>query len=347
MKALVLHGPLDLRWEERPLPEPQMGEALVRITAVGICGSDLHYYRHGRIGRFVVEKPLILGHECAGEVVEVAGPAAGNIKPGRRVALEPGIPCWSCPECRTGQYNLCRSVRFFATPPIDGVFCEYVAHPVNLLYPLPDQVGEEEGALLEPLSVAVQACRKAAVPPGGSALVSGAGPIGLVTMLVLIASGASRVFVTEPYSFRRRLAAKLGGYPLDPFSTEGDILDVINDLTKGRGVDAAIECAGNAAALAACLRATKPGGRVVVVGLGESIPQVPMQEVIDKELGVFGVFRYANTYEQALELVCSGRVDVKPLVTHRFPFADAIAAMQQAATGGEERMKTLILMPKY
>src|SRR2546428_10131197 len=178
MTAAVLYAPHDLRIEQRPVPSPSRGEVLVRILSVGVCGSDVHYYEHGRIGDFVVESPLVLGHEPSGVVV-AAGPGADRHEPGQRVSIEPGIPDFTCEYCRAGRYNLCPRMRFFGTPPIDGALCEYVGVHDELAYPVPDSLSDDAAALVEPLSVGVWACRKARVGPGSRVLVVVAGPIGL------------------------------------------------------------------------------------------------------------------------------------------------------------------------
>src|SRR5512141_2535439 len=182
MQTAVLHRAHDLRLEERPIPRPGPDEVLVAIRAVGVCGSDVHYWHEGRIGDFVVQAPLVLGHECAGVVVE-SGAEVTSLAPGDRVALEPGVPCRRCPACKSGRYNLCPDVIFMATPPVDGAFAQYVVHPADFAYRLPDHASLEEGALLEPLSVGIHAARRAGVGLGDTVLVGGAGPIGLTALL--------------------------------------------------------------------------------------------------------------------------------------------------------------------
>ncbi|WP_327158884.1 alcohol dehydrogenase catalytic domain-containing protein [Streptomyces tubercidicus] len=214
MRAAVLHGPGQLSLAERPVPEPGPGEVLVRVEAVGTCGSDVHYYRHGRIGDFVVREPLVLGHEAAGTVV-ACGPGADPRRMGRRVSIEPGTPCGSCGECRPGRYNLCPDMRFLATPPVDGAFCEYLAVHQDFAHEVPDCLTIEDAALLEPLSVAVWACRKARVAPGDRVLITGAGPIGLVTAQTARAFGAREVMVTDVLPHRLAMARAAGAAALD------------------------------------------------------------------------------------------------------------------------------------
>src|SRR3954449_12177060 len=209
MQVSVLRKAGDIGVEEREVPTPGRGEVLVEIGSVGVCGSDVHYYEHGRIGRFVVDAPLVLGHEAGGVVVEV-GPEVSTLQPGQRVSIEPGVPCRRCRQCLSGRYNLCPDVRFFATPPYDGAFCQYVAMPAAFVYPVPDTVSDDAAGLLEPLSVGVWACRRAQVGPGSTVLVTGAGPIGLIAAQTARAFGADRVAVTDVSAHRLELAEQLG-----------------------------------------------------------------------------------------------------------------------------------------
>ena len=334
MKAAVLHGPLDLRLESRPVPTPAPDEVLVAIRAVGVCGSDVHYWRSGRIGDFVVRSPLVLGHECAGVVVE-AGSAVRSLKPGDRVALEPGVPCRRCAWCKSGRYNLCPDVVFMATPPVDGAFAEYVAHPADFAYVLPEGVSLEEGALLEPLSVGLHAVRRSGLGPGGSVLVAGAGPIGLTALLAARAAGAAAVLVSDVVPNRLEMARKLGASAaLDVRSV--DLAAEVARLTDGLGVDVAIECSGAPAAQTAALASLKRGGVVVLVGMGTETMALPVADLQSRELDVRAVFRYANTYPAAVGLVASGQIDLEPLVTHHFTLDEVCQAMETAhsRTGG-------------
>ena len=209
MRASVLNGIGDLTVEERPVPTPGSGEVLVRIGSVGVCGSDIHYYDHGRIGPYVVERPLVLGHEAGGEVVRL-GPDVTRLEQGQRVSIEPGVPCRSCAQCLGGRYNLCPDVRFFATPPYDGAFCEYVVMPESFVHPVPDSVSDDAAGLIEPLSVGIWACRRGQVAPGSHVLITGAGPIGLVCLQAALAYGAADVVVSDVNAHRLALATKLG-----------------------------------------------------------------------------------------------------------------------------------------
>ena len=317
-RAAVLYAPGDLRVEERPVPEPGPREVLVEIAAVGVCGSDVHYYEHGRIGSFVVREPLVLGHESAGRVAALGSEVTRHAV-GDRVALEPGVPCGRCRECRAGRYNLCRDVRFFATPPIDGAFANYVTIHEDFAFALPDSVSDEAGALMEPLSVGIWACRKASVSPGDRVLVTGAGPIGLLAQQCALAFGATAVTVTDMSEARLELARRTGATAT---------LRAGEELPE---VDALIECSGHPAALAAGVAALRPAGTAVVVGMGpEEDATVPLSLIQSREIWLTGTFRYANTYPTAIALAAEGRVDLEAIITGRYELADAEAALRSA-----------------
>ncbi len=318
MKAAVLHAAGEIRIEERERPEPGPREVLVEITAVGVCGSDVHYYEHGRIGPFVVEAPLVLGHESAGRVVEL-GEGASRHAVGDRVTLEPGVPCGRCRECRAGRYNLCADVVFFATPPIDGAFAEFVTIHEDFAFALPDSLSDEEGALMEPLSVGVWACRKAGVSAGDRVLVTGAGPIGQLAMQCALAFGATEVIVSDVNERRLALAERTGATRV---VRPGEPLD---DLAA----DALIECSGHPDALTAGIKALRPAGVAVLVGMGPGEEgTLPLSVIQTREIWVTGTFRYANTYPTAIALAASGRVDLKAIISGHFGLDDAEAALR-------------------
>jgi L-iditol 2-dehydrogenase len=318
VKAAVLHAAGEIRIEERERPQPGPREVLVEITAVGVCGSDVHYYEHGRIGPFVVEAPLVLGHESAGRVVEL-GEGASKHAVGDRVTLEPGVPCGRCRECRAGRYNLCPDVVFFATPPIDGAFAEFVTIHEDFAFALPDSLSDEEGALMEPLSVGVWACQKAGVSAGDRVLVTGAGPIGQLAMQCALAFGATDVIVSDVNERRLALAERTGATRVVRAGEPLEDLDA----------DALIECSGHPAALAAGIAAVRPAGTAVVVGMGpEEDATVPLSLIQNREIWLTGTFRYANTYPTAIALVASGRVDPEAIITGRYGLGDAEAALR-------------------
>ncbi len=320
-RAAVLHAAGDLRVADRPVPEVGPHEVLVEIVAVGVCGSDVHYYEHGRIGSFVVEQPMVLGHEPAGIVAQV-GAEVTRHRVGDRVTLEPGVPDMVCDECRAGRYNLCPQVRFFATPPIDGAFARFVAIHEAFAYTLPEELTLEQGALMEPLSVGVWACRKGGVGPGSRVLVSGAGPIGNLAAQVARAAGAAEVVVTDVNEYRLEVASRVGATR---------VLDVRATPLAESGVqaDVLLECSGVPSALVDGIRALAPAGTAVVVGMGpEEDATIPLSLIQNRELWLTGTFRYANTYPAALALAAQGRVDLDVIMTGRYGLDEAEAALR-------------------
>jgi L-iditol 2-dehydrogenase len=318
-RAAIMYSTHDIRLEERPIPEPGPKEVLVEIRAVGVCGSDVHYYEEGRIGSFVVDEPLILGHESMGTVVAL-GDEATRHEVGERVTLEPGVPDMTCRECRAGRYNLCPNVRFFATPPIDGAFANYVAIHQDFAYSLPDNLSDNAGALMEPLSVGIWACRKAGVRAGDHVLVTGAGPIGLLAMQVALAEGATEVTITDVALERLQLAERTGATR---------VVNVSEEPLAEAGVDALIECSGNEAALGDGIRCLRPAGIGVVVGMGPGEEStIPLALIQNKEIWLTGTFRYANTYPAAIELAATGKVDLDAIVTSYYGLDDTEEALQ-------------------
>ncbi|RKY04443.1 NAD(P)-dependent alcohol dehydrogenase [Candidatus Poribacteria bacterium] len=342
MKAAVLHKVRDIRIEE--LPKPQIvndDDVLVRVKAVGVCGSDIHFYMHGRIGDFVVEKPLILGHESAG-IVEEVGKGVKDLKPGDKVALEPGIPCRRCEFCKSGRYNLCPHVRFFAAPPVNGVFAEYVVHPADFCFKLPENASLEEGAMVEPLSVGLHGAILGGVRPGDWVAVLGSGPIGLMALQASLAMGASRVICVDLYDFRLKLAKELGASETIN-AKETDPVEAIADLTGGRGVDVVFEAAGVPKTSQQAIEIARPGGTIVHIGLGEQ-EAVPMNivKMIFKELRLQGIHRYANIYPRAIKLIASGRVKVKPMITARLPLERVEEALRMPVERPDSTIKVIV-----
>ncbi|TQJ03128.1 L-iditol 2-dehydrogenase [Amycolatopsis cihanbeyliensis] len=329
MRVAVLRGVHDVMLEQRPVPEPGPGEVLVQVLAVGTCGSDVHYYEHGRIGDFVVRQPLVLGHEPSGVVV-ARGPDTTGHDIGQRVALEPGVPCARCAQCGLGRYNLCPGMRFFGTPPIDGAFCEYVTLRAEFAHAVPDRLTDEAAGLLEPLSVGVWACRKARVQPGSRVLITGAGPIGLVAVQAARAFGASEIVVTDVNARRLRVAAELGA--------TGTIDVAAYSLADaGYEPDVLLECSGAPAATAEAIRLVGRAGRVVLVGMGGDELTLPLAHLQRYEIELTGTFRYANTWPAAIALASGGDVDLDRLVTHRF----GLAEVEQALTIGNRDSSVL------
>lgn len=341
MKAAVMLGIGKMGFEERPVPVPKDDEALVKVEYVGVCGSDLHYYENGAIGRYVVEPPFVLGHECGGTVVKV-GRNVQNVKPGDRVALEPGKTCGHCDFCKEGLYNLCPEVEFFATPPIDGVFQEYVAHRADLCFKLPDNVSTMEGALIEPLAVGFHAAIQGDAHFGQTALVTGAGCIGLVSMLALKARGVTDIYVADVLSSRLHKAKELGATEVIDSGKE-DLVARLNELTGGRGTDIIVETSGCEAVARQAIGAARRGSTVVWVGFSASGNMtLPMSEVLDKELTFRTVFRYRNIYPLAIRAVEEGKVDLKGIVTNIFEFDDIQRAMDMSVSDKENIVKSVI-----
>nr|CAH0111454.1 unnamed protein product [Daphnia galeata] len=340
--SAVLYSVNDLRLENRAVPQAQKNEVLLRMDKVGICGSDVHYWVNGRIGDFVVTKPMVLGHEAAGVVHEV-GEGVTHLKPGDRVAIEPGVPCRSCDYCKGGRYNLCLDIVFCATPPYDGNLARYYTHAADFCYKLPDHMTMEEGALLEPLSVAVHACRRAGVTIGQKILICGAGPIGLVCLLTAKAMGASSVIITDISESRLEVAKTLGAdHTLLVGQEDAETLSKQVAGKLGQPSDVTIECSGAESSIRLAIFGTKSGGVVVLVGLGPAEIKVPIVNAAVREVDIRGIFRYANCYPTALQLVASGRVNVKPLITHRFSLEETVKAFETARTGAGGAIKVMI-----
>lgn len=308
MQVSVLTGPSEIRLEERPVPTPAPDEVLVRITAVGVCGSDAHYYREGRIGDHIVNGPLVLGHEAAGVIVAV-GSTVADTRIGQRVSIEPQRPDPTSAQSREGRYNLCPAMEFFATPPIDGALAEYVLIQSVFAHSVPDEITDEAAALFEPLSVGIASAQKARISAGSSVLIAGAGPVGLVTAQVARAFGATEVIVSDIDASRRANAASFGAT---------QVLDPAVDDVRALEVDSFIDASGAARAVVDGIHSVRPAGTVVLVGMGGSDYAVPISVIQNRELVLTGVFRYANTWPIARALVLAGLVDLDSMVTARF-----------------------------
>jgi len=310
MRTSVLTGQKALAIEDRPIPGVRSDEVLVRVAAVGVCGSDVHYFRHGRIGDFVVDGPLVLGHELSGTIVAVGETIAAD-RVGQRVAVEPQKPCHRCRECEAGRYNLCPNMEFYATPPIDGAFTGYVAIQAEFAHPIPDSISDEAAALLEPLSVAITTMRKAHIVPGSTVLIAGAGPIGIICAQTARAFGAAEIIVSDLVPERRERALAYGATRvIDPMET-----DV---ATAGLDVNAFIDASGSPRAVFSGIKAVRPAGYAVLVGLGNPEMTLPIEHIQNLEINVTGIFRYTDTWPAGIHLVASGQVDLDSLVTGRF-----------------------------
>jgi len=313
-----------------PVPILDADQVLVRVAAVGVCGSDVHYYEHGRIGPYVVESPLILGHELSGRI-EAVGDAIDPRRVGDRVAVEPQRPCRVCIQCKSGRYNLCPDMKFFATPPVDGAFAELIAIQSDFAHTIPDSVSFEAAALMEPLSVGIWACQRAQVRTGSRVLIAGAGPIGVIACQTARAFGASEIIVSDVDAARRQFALAHGATR---------VLDPREESVDGLEVDAFIDASGVPQAVQSGILAVRPAGCVILVGLGNDDLELPVSYIQNREIWLSGVFRYANTWPLAIDLVASGRVNLDVLVTGKFPLAEAEAALKAGKQPGQ--MKAIV-----
>lgn len=341
MKVAVMNGIGKMGFEERDIPQPRADEVLVKLEYVGICGSDLHYYETGAIGDYVVEPPFVLGHEPGGVVVEV-GANVQHLKVGDRVALEPEKTCGHCEFCKQGKYNLCPDVVFFATPPVDGVFQEYVAHEADLCFKLPENVSTLEGALIEPLAVGFHAAIQGDAHLGQKAVVMGAGCIGLVSMMALKARGVSEVYVVDIMEKRLEKAMELGATGVINGAKE-DVLERVQRLTDEKGMDLVIETAGTEITTRQAIHMAKKGSNIVLVGYSKSGEMtLPMSLVLDKELTLKTVFRYRHIYPMAIDAVATGKVNLKGIVTDIFTLDEVQKAMDYSVHNKADIVKAVI-----
>ncbi len=322
MKTVQLSGAGVLRVQEKPVPEPGPSEALVRVSTVGICGSDLHWFEEGGIGDAKLTAPLVLGHEFSGVIESSKGR-------GMRVAVDPAIPCGVCELCLQGNPNLCESVRFAGHGKQDGALQEFIAWPEHCLFQLPDSLSDADGAMLEPLGVALHSLNLAGLRPGMSVGVYGCGPIGLLIVQLCRLSGATEIYATDPLE-HRRIAAESYGVTA-AYLANGEESDRISMATHRRGVDVAFEVAGSNAAIDTAMATTRPGGKVILVGIpSEDRTIFTASTARRKGLTIKMVRRMKHTYPTAIRLVESGRIDVRSLVTDCFSFGEAEQAFQTA-----------------
>ena len=341
MRVAIMEGIGKMGFTQRPIPTPKEDEVLVKLEYVGICGSDMHYYETGAIGDFVVEPPFVLGHEPGGTVVEV-GSKVTHLKVGDRVALEPGKTCGHCRYCREGKYNLCPEVVFFATPPVDGVFQEYVAHEADLCFKLPDNVSTLEGALIEPLAVGFHAAIQGDAHLGQKAVVMGAGCIGLVSLMALKARGVQEVYVVDVMDKRLDKALELGATAVINGKKE-DVVARLNQLTGGMGTDLAIDTAGSEFTVRQAIMAAAKGSTIVLVGYSRTGEMnMPTDFILNKELTLKSVFRYRHIYPIAIEAVASGKVNLKGIVSNIFPLSDIQNAMDESIRNKADIVKSVI-----
>ncbi|KAI1431757.1 GroES-like protein [Xylaria sp. CBS 124048] len=347
--SFILNKPLDVSFADRPVPTLKDDhDVLVAVNYTGICGSDVHYWQHGAIGHYVVKDPMVLGHESAGTVIQ-AGSKVTTLKAGDRVALEPGYPCRRCGPCLSGHYNLCPEMRFAATPPYDGTLTGFWTAPADFCYKLPDNVSLREGALIEPLAVAVHIVRQASVSPGQTVVVMGAGPVGLLCAAVSRAFGASKVVSVDIVESKLQFAASFSSthtYVSQRVSAEENAANIkkIAGLEAEGGADVVIDASGAEPSIQACLHTVRTGGTYVQGGMGRDNITFPIMAFCLKEVTAKGSFRYASgDYKLAIELVRSGKVDVKKLISEVVSFKEAESAFDKVKQG--QVIKVLIAGP--
>tara|TARA_B100000927_G_scaffold68857_1_gene54501 strand:+ start:641 stop:1672 length:1032 start_codon:yes stop_codon:yes gene_type:complete len=341
MKALVLEKKLQLSLRDIDLPkEVHPNDVKIKMHTVGICGSDVHYYTHGKIGPFVVKEPMVLGHEGSGTVIEI-GSNVSNLKVGDRVCIEPGVPDVYSKEYMKGLYNLDPKLTFWATPPDHGCLTPEVVFPSNFVFKLPENVSYAEGAMIEPLAVGLQAAEKAKIIPGETALVMGCGPIGLVIALTALAGGCSKVFIADIVSEKLKMCNNFENLiPID--LNKDDPSNVIKKNTNNWGANIIFEASGATKAYETIFDSICPAGRVVIVG--NPMNPIPMDfaTLLTKEIEIKTVFRYAHQYERAINLLSSNKIDVKPMITDTVAFDDSIKAFERAAKNLPEDVKIQI-----
>ena len=342
-KGAFMRGTDHMIIKDIPVPKVGAKEVLVSLEYVGICGSDVHYFHNGNCGAYKVDlsQDYMLGHECAGTIVE-AGNEVSNLKVGDRVALEPGITCGECEQCKSGHYNLCPDVVFLATPPVQGCNEECIVFPENMCFKLPDNVNTRAGALVEPLSVGFYAAEQGEVKTGDTVVILGAGCIGLVTLLACKAHGAGTIIVSDLVEARLDKALELGATSVINSGKE-DVLEKIKELTGGRGADVVLETAGSPVTIAQTPFVVRRGGTIALVGLAsqEEI-NYNFAHIMDKEATIKSVFRYKNIYPKAIAAIASGAIDIESIVTHEFNLDHIQEAYEEAVKNKTDLVKAVV-----
>ncbi|KAI4612729.1 uncharacterized protein J4E87_010129 [Alternaria ethzedia] len=367
IRASVLHGAKDLRIENRTLFPPSPTELQISVRSTGLCGSDLHYYRHYRNGDIIVREPMSLGHESAGVVVDVGSEVSG-FKVGDKVALEVGQPCENCERCKEGRYNICKGMKFRSSakafPHAQGTLQDRINHPAAWCHKLPEDMSLDLGALLEPLSVAIQASKRAQLAPGSTVLVFGAGAVGLLVAAMAKISGAGTVVIADIDAGRVQFAVdnkfahhsytvpmKRGSTIEEQLDTAKEVAAEVGKLFKESGgeigeVDAVFECTGVPSCVQASIYATRPGGKVLLIGMGTPIQTLPISAAALREVDILGVFRYANTYPTGIEVVSKTGDDYPAfakLVTHTYKgLESAVEAFEMAGKTKDDSGKLVI-----
>jgi len=341
-KAAFLTDIRKIEMGEIDIPDPEATEIQIKLEYVGICGSDVHFYEHGRIGTKQVTYPFILGHECSGKVTKI-GKSARGFAIGDPVALEPGVPCGRCEYCKDGKYNICPDVKFMAAPPTNGAFVEYINHPAHMTFGLPSNVSLLEGALVEPLAVGMHAARQGEVIPGKTVIILGAGCIGLTTLLACKSMGASNIVVTDLYDKRLAKAKELGAkYTVNV--SNGDAIASLQALVNGEGYDLVFETAGTNITAAQTGYLVRRGGTIVIVGNIPGDTSFNFRNLTINEATLKTVFRYRNIYPTAIDEIAAGRIDVKSIVSDEYGFESTHEAFERALCDKETAVKVVVKM---
>lgn len=341
MRVAVMDGKREISLRDMDIPVPKDNEVLIKVDTVGVCGSDLHYYSQGKIGDMVVETPFILGHECAGVIVDI-GKNVQNLFIGDKVAVEPGVPCGKCEFCLQGKYNLCSNLVFMATPPDDGCLKDYIVYPYEWVFKISDNMSFAEGALIEPLAVGMHAVAQAKADIGKSALIFGAGCIGLVTLLTLKSKGITNIYMVDMIDSRLEKAKELGATETINVK-DVDVISTINELTDNKGIDMVFEMTGSPQAISQTVKIVKKGGTIVCVGLGsETNISFDFGALIWKEVTLKTVFRYRNLYPAAIEAVSKGIIPVKEIISHIYNLEDISEALEYHVKCKNDIIKMII-----
>jgi L-iditol 2-dehydrogenase len=342
MKAVYLTG--IGRFDVRQEPDPKIihdTDVLVRIKAVGVCGSDIHYFTTGRIGSQVIEYPFIVGHE-AGGIVEQVGKRVTRVRPGQRIAIDPAVSCGQCDQCKAGRENTCRTLRFMGAPKqMDGALREYVVIHENCCYPIGDALTFDQAAISEPLAITVYSVERSHLPPNGTAAILGCGPIGASLFHVLRTKNVGDVYVTdkveERLAYAKTLKPRWTGNP--------DRVDVVKEVSRLEPLlmDVVYECSGDPAAIRQGVDLLKPGGSLVIVGITETDEvSFPIHELRRKEITILNIRRQVHCTQKALDLLSHHKISLDAMVTHRFPMEETGTAFELVANKGEGVMKAMI-----
>lgn len=341
MRVAVMDGKREVSLKSTDIPVPKDNEVLIKVDTVGVCGSDLHYYSQGKIGDMIVKTPFILGHECAGVIVDI-GKKVQNLSIGDKVAVEPGVPCGKCEFCLQGKYNLCSDLVFMATPPDNGCLMDYIVYPSQWVFKIPDNMSFAEGALIEPLAVGMHAVAQAQADIGKSALIFGAGCIGLVTLLTLKSRGITNIYIVDMIDSRLDKAKELGATETINVKNK-NVTTIINKLTDGKGVDMVFEMTGSPQAISQTVKTVKKGGTIICVGLGsEKDVSFDLGGLIWKEATLKTVFRYRNLYPSAIEAVSKGIIPVKEIISHIYNLEDISEALEYHVKCKNDIIKMII-----